>query len=72
MKAFAFAAALVLTPLGAQAADWPTATPAAEGLSASKLDAMSAAIKAGQFQQITSVLIARHGKLVFEAYYDEG
>ncbi|WP_395443773.1 serine hydrolase domain-containing protein [Caulobacter sp. UC70_42] len=72
MKAFAFAAALVLSPLSAQAADWPTAAPAAEGLSAAKLDAMSAAIKAGQFQQITSVLIARHGKLVFEAYYDEG
>lgn len=72
MKAFAFAAALVLSPLSAQAVDWPTAAPAAEGLSAAKLDAMSAAIKAGQFQQITSVLIARHGKLVFEAYYDEG
>jgi CubicO group peptidase (beta-lactamase class C family) len=48
------------------------AAPAAEGLSAAKLDAMSAAIKAGQFQKITSVLIARHGKLVFEAYYDAG
>ena len=72
MKAFAFAAALVLAPISTQAADWPTATPAAEGVSAAKLDAMSAAIKAGQFQQITSVLIARHGKLVFEAYYDEG
>lgn len=72
MKAFAFAAALVLAPLSARAAsDMPTATPVAEGLSAPKLDAMSAAIKAGQFQQITSVLIARRGKLVFEAYYDE-
>jgi CubicO group peptidase (beta-lactamase class C family) len=74
LKAFAFAAALALAPLwaplSAHAADWPTATPAAEGLSAAKLDAMSAAIKAGQFQQITSVLVARHGKLVFEAYYD--
>ena len=72
MKAFAFAAAVLLAPLSAQAADWSTASPAAEGLSAAKLDAMSAAIKAGQFQQITSVLVARHGKLVFEAYYDEG
>src|SRR6478752_257179 len=68
------AALLLLTPITARAApsDWPQAAPAAEGLSAAKLDAMSAAIKAGQFQQITSVLIARHGKLVFEAYYDEG
>jgi CubicO group peptidase (beta-lactamase class C family) len=74
LKAFAFAAALVITPiwgpLCASAADWATAPPAAEGLSAAKLDAMSTAIKAGQFQQITSVLIARHGNLVFEAYYD--
>jgi CubicO group peptidase (beta-lactamase class C family) len=71
LKAFAFAAALVLAPLSTHAADWTTAPPAAEGVSAAKLDAMSAAIKAGQFQQITSVLIARHGKLVFETYYDE-
>lgn len=70
MKALAFAAALALIPLSASAADWTTAPPAAEGLSAEKLDAMSTAIKAGQFQQITSVLVARHGKLVFEAYYD--
>jgi CubicO group peptidase (beta-lactamase class C family) len=70
LKAFAFAVALILAPLSAKAADWTTAPPAAEGLSAAKLDTMSTAIKAGQFQQITSVLIARHGKLVFEGYYD--
>lgn len=71
MKALAFAAALALTAPSAQAAsDWIVATPAAEGLQAAKLDTMSAAIKAGQFQQITSVLIARHGKLVFETYYE--
>ncbi len=73
MKRFLFAAALALAPLSyAHAApDWASATPAAEGMSAEKLEAMSAAIKAGQFQKITSVLIARHGKLVFEAYYDD-
>lgn len=70
MKALAFAAALCLAPLPTRAADWTTAPPAAEGLSAAKLDAMSAAIKAGEFQKITSVLVARHGRLVFEAYYD--
>lgn len=78
MKPLLLAALLLMTPMAARAAtpvadlDWPTAAPAAEGMSTAKLDAMSAAIKAGQFQQITSVLIARHGKLVFEAYYDEG
>jgi CubicO group peptidase (beta-lactamase class C family) len=70
LKAFAFVAALVVTPLTTQAADWTSAPPAAEGLSAAKLDAMSAAIKAGEFQKITSVLVARYGKLVFETYYD--
>lgn len=75
MKRLLLAAALLLiAPIAVHAApsDWTRAAPAAEGLSAARLDAMSAAIKAGQFQQITSVLIARHGKLVFEAYYDEG
>jgi CubicO group peptidase (beta-lactamase class C family) len=76
VKPLLLAALLLTTPLAAQAAsapslDMPVAAAAAEGLSAAKLDAMSAAIKAGQFQQITSVLIARHGKRVFEAYYDE-
>ncbi len=61
MKVLAFATALALAPLTTHAAD---------GVSTAKLEAMSAAIKAGQFQQITSVLVSRHGKLVFEAYYD--
>jgi len=74
LKVLAFAAALLAfaaSPAWA-VSDLPAATPAAEGLSTAKLDAMSAAIRAGEFQQITSVLVARHGKLVFEAYYDEG
>lgn len=71
MKRLLLAALILTAPLSARAAsDMPAATPAAEGLSAARLDAMSTAIKAGEFQQITSVLIARHGKLVFEAYYD--
>lgn len=61
MKVLALAAALALAPLAVQAA---------EGVSTARLEAMSAAIKAGQFQQITSVLVSRHGKLVFEAYYE--
>lgn len=74
MKSLLLAALLLAAPMAVRAApsDWPIAAPAAEGLSATRLDAMSAAIKAGQFQQITSVLIARHGKLAFEAYYDDG
>jgi CubicO group peptidase (beta-lactamase class C family) len=73
VKRFLLVAALALAPLSVAcaAADWTSAAPAAEGMSAARLDAMSAAIKAGEFQKITSVLVARHGKLVFEAYYDE-
>jgi len=82
VKPFLIAALLftapLATPLAVHAAtpapnlDMPAAAPAAEGLSAARLDAMSVAIRAGTFQQITSVLIARHGKRVFEAYYDDG
>lgn len=51
--------------------NWPTAAANTQGLHASTLQEMDAAIKQGKFQQITSVLIARHGKLVHETYYDE-
>ncbi|MGA8809844.1 MAG: serine hydrolase [Thermoanaerobaculia bacterium] len=52
------------------ASDWQTADPASAGLNPAKLEAMTAAIKAGNFKNITSVLIERHGKLVYEAYFD--
>ena len=50
--------------------DWPTAPVADNGLAQSKLDALAAAIRAGEFKKIGSVLIARHGKLVYESYFD--
>ncbi|MBU1384625.1 MAG: beta-lactamase family protein [Alphaproteobacteria bacterium] len=33
---------------------------------------MDAAVRAGTFQQITSVLISRNGRLIHEAYFDDG
>ncbi|MDB5479660.1 MAG: beta-lactamase [Caulobacteraceae bacterium] len=39
---------------------------------AAGLDAVTAAVRAGTYQQVTSVLVARHGKLVFEQYFDAG
>jgi len=45
-------------------------TPAAVGLSSEPLAAMEKAIRAGDFKKIGSVLVARHGKLVYEAYFD--
>ncbi len=50
--------------------EWPRATPASAQIDASKLQAMEAAIKSGEFKKIGSVLIARHGKLVYESYFD--
>ncbi len=52
--------------------DAQPAPPASQGLSADRLAAMDAAVRKGDFQQITSVLIARHGRLIHEAYYDAG
>jgi CubicO group peptidase (beta-lactamase class C family) len=44
-------------------------TPAAAGLSSTRLEAMEKDIASGQFQKIGSILIARHGKLVYEHYF---
>jgi CubicO group peptidase (beta-lactamase class C family) len=35
-------------------------------------DAVSAAVRAGTYHQVTSVLVARHGQLVYEQYFDAG
>jgi CubicO group peptidase (beta-lactamase class C family) len=48
---------------------WQTTGAAAVGLSASKLAEMESAIRSDQFKKITSVLIARHGKLAYEGYF---
>ncbi|MGK2962789.1 MAG: serine hydrolase domain-containing protein [Gemmatimonadaceae bacterium] len=34
--------------------------------------ALDAAVRAGTFRQVTSVLVARNGQVIHEAYYDEG
>jgi CubicO group peptidase (beta-lactamase class C family) len=49
---------------------WPRATPAEAGLDAAPLKKMEASVRAGDFKRIGSVAIARHGKLVYEAYFD--
>jgi CubicO group peptidase (beta-lactamase class C family) len=41
-----------------------------EGFSIRRLDEMQKAIQAGDFKTITSVLIARHGKILYEHYFD--
>jgi CubicO group peptidase (beta-lactamase class C family) len=53
-----------------QADGWVVATPASVGLSAEPLAAMEKIIHAGELKKISSILIARHGKLAYEAYFD--
>src|SRR5579872_7025334 len=51
-------------------AEWPTAAPGSVGLDAARLQAMADAIGRGEFTRITSVLVARHGKLAHESYFE--
>jgi len=54
----------------ASTSDWQPASTAESGLSQAKLDAMASDIRGGKFVKIGSVLIARHGKLLYEGYFD--
>jgi CubicO group peptidase (beta-lactamase class C family) len=50
--------------------DWPAASSSEAGLSEARLRALDTAIRSGEFNKIGSVLIARHGKLAYENYFD--
>jgi CubicO group peptidase (beta-lactamase class C family) len=63
-------AVLLLAVTAFGQSDWRRATPESVGLDASRFNAMEAAIKAGEFKKIGSVLIARHGQLVYERYFE--
>ena len=58
------------TPTSQAAHEWPVSSPTSQGLSLAPLAAMEKAITAGEFKKIGSVLVARHGKLVYEKYFD--
>jgi CubicO group peptidase (beta-lactamase class C family) len=49
-----------------------TAHPAQDGFSGQRLGEMEEAIQNGDFKQITSVLISRHGSIVHEHYFADG
>jgi CubicO group peptidase (beta-lactamase class C family) len=61
-----------ISPLTKPAAEdgWVVGSPDSVGLSAAPLEAMDKAIRAGEFKKIGSVLVARHGELVYESYFD--
>lgn len=48
--------------------DWTTASPESAGLQSSRLRDLEKEISTGEFKKITSVLVARRGKLVYENY----
>ena len=48
---------------------WSTTNAASAGLSVSKLQEMESAIRTEQFKKITSVVIARNGKLAYGGYF---
>ena len=49
---------------------WQVASASSAGLSTERLQAMETAIRGGEFKKIGSIVIARHGKLVYENYFD--
>jgi CubicO group peptidase (beta-lactamase class C family) len=49
---------------------WPTASVESVGISSKPLRDLETAVRAGDFKKIGSVVIARHGKLVYETYFD--
>lgn len=57
-----------VVPADMAQSDWAAPQPA--GFSVQRLAAMDAAIRKGDFKKITSVLIARNGKLAYESYPD--
>jgi len=50
---------------------WVTTAPESVGLSRERLDGMESAIRSGEFQKLTSVLLVRRGRLAYEAYFGE-
>jgi CubicO group peptidase (beta-lactamase class C family) len=68
-----FAFAISVRPSESQTVDADgliSATPSSANISADRLAQMEAAIKSGEFKEITSVVIARHGKLIYDHYFD--
>jgi CubicO group peptidase (beta-lactamase class C family) len=58
-----------LTPV-AQTADWPSSTPEAERLDASRLTEAVERIRRGDFGRINSLLVVRNERLVVEEYFN--
>jgi CubicO group peptidase (beta-lactamase class C family) len=61
----------VAAPGSARGQDWELAAPSTSGVDTARLERLAREIRSGTFGQITSVVIARAGRLAFEAYFDD-
>ena len=68
LKIFALAALCSI----AQAQDWTEAKPVVQEATRNALAPAEKLVRDGKFEAITSLLVARDGQLVFEAYFDAG
>ena len=62
--------ALAMAQIPSSDRDLPKASAEDNGISSEKLGSMETAIRTGEFKKIGSVVVARHGKLVYESYFD--
>ncbi len=60
----------IQTSSQATAPVWRVASAAESGFSEVRLRALDAAVRSGEFKKIGSVVVARHGKLAYENYFD--
>jgi CubicO group peptidase (beta-lactamase class C family) len=63
-------AAIAVAQQSSSDRDLPKGSADENGVSSEKLRSMETAIRAGDFKKIGSVLVARHGKLLYEGYFD--
>jgi len=60
---------LVLLGAAESGAAWTQVDPSTEGIDRAPLDALQGQVSSGKWVKLTSVLVARHGQLVFERYF---
>ena len=61
---------LLASPAAWPTKAWPTATPASEGMVHTTLDVLDRELSAGKEGYVDSMLVIRHGRIVYEKTYD--
>jgi CubicO group peptidase (beta-lactamase class C family) len=69
MRSILVAFLVLVASAAARPAEWVAAEPTPAQKTA--FDASLARVRAGEFKAITSVLVAQHGRLILEAYFDD-